>query len=183
MFWGKNGCSLLFRVWEKFLEPLRVSSKETEQKTLRLQASALTQRSNWRTPRGHPLSLQPSYLNRVSLKNQHRLPMAKPTPLTCNCGKWMAGDGGRERKWKPGCVWSAPDWSRRESNNQSKPQHGLGRAANLGLLTSSKQAAATDLARKQCPIQLSVSVLNIKMQNQGPHWWGSKVWASRAITP
>lgn len=30
------------------------------------------------------------------------------------------------------------------------------------------QAAATDLAGKQCPIQLSVSVLNIKTQNWDP---------------
>lgn len=49
-----------------------------------------------------------------------------------------------------------------EASNQSKPQRGLGQPANLGLLTREKQAAATDLAGKQCPIQLSVSVLNIK---------------------
>lgn len=93
---GKEWCFSLFRVWEKFLKPLLVTGKGTEQKIRRFQASALAQRSNGGGHPGAPPG-PPDQLPEHSLfKNQHRLPIFKPSSLTCNCRKWIGGGKANE---------------------------------------------------------------------------------------
>lgn len=120
-FWGENGCSSLFTVWEKFLELLLVTSKGPYQR--------------W-GEEGRRVDIQGSFPTPPAQPPEHAESKAgwqppNPTPLRCNCAKWV----GRKRKCKPGRVWSIPDWSWMEPSSQSKTQHGLGQAARLGLLT------------------------------------------------